>query len=76
MRDVSIPKARASAETHAYSLEEIMRMLVVIPPGIAPIVAAAAFTGARQGRAQGIPVGELRRGADPDYSVGLEGSYR
>lgn len=53
MRDVPIPKARASAETHAYSLEEIMRMLVVVPPGIAPIVAAAAFTGARKGELRG-----------------------
>jgi integrase len=49
MRDVPIPKARVSAETYAYSLEEIMQMLQVIPARVVAIIAAAAFTGARKG---------------------------
>ena len=53
MRDVEIPKARPAGETHAYSLEEEVRMLAVLPEPVATIVAVAAFTGARKGEIRG-----------------------
>lgn len=53
MRDVTIPRGKASSETHAYTLEEIMHMLAVLPERVKPIVAAAAFTGARKGELRG-----------------------
>lgn len=49
MHDVEIPKARPAGETHAYSLEEEMRMLAILPEPAATVVATAAFTGARKG---------------------------
>jgi integrase len=54
MRDVVIPKARPGNETHAYSLEDILRMLAVLPEPAATIVATAAFTGARRGEIRGM----------------------
>ena len=53
MRDVVLPKGKPPGETHAYSLEEIMLMLTVLPEPAATIVAAAAFTGARKGEVRG-----------------------
>jgi integrase len=53
MRDVVLPKGRPPGETHAYSLEEIMQMLRVLPEPAATIVAAAAFTGARKSEVRG-----------------------
>ena len=53
MRDVEIPKARPAGETHAYSLEEEVRMLAILPEPAATIVAVAAFTGARKGEIRG-----------------------
>jgi len=53
MREVEIPKARPAGETHAYSLEEEVRMLAVLPEPAATIVAVAAFTGARKGEIRG-----------------------
>src|SRR6266481_6017687 len=54
MRDVVLPKARQGKETYAYSLEEIMQMLVVLSEPAATIVATAAFTGARRGEIRGM----------------------
>jgi integrase len=54
MRDVVVPKARPSSETHAYSLEDIMKMLVVVPEPAATALATAAFTGARRGEIRGM----------------------
>lgn len=54
MRDVVLPKARPGAETYAYSLEEIMQMLLVLPEPAATVVATAAFTGARRGEIRGM----------------------
>jgi len=54
IRDVVLPKARAAVETYAYSLEEIMQMLLVIPEPAATVVATAAFTGARRGEIRGM----------------------
>lgn len=53
MRDVVLPRGKPPGETHAYSLEEIMQMLKVLPEPAATIVAAAAFTGARKGEVRG-----------------------
>jgi len=53
MREVEIPRARPAGETHAYSLEEEVRMLAILPEPAATIVAVAAFTGARKGEIRG-----------------------
>jgi integrase len=54
MRDVVVPKAKPGNETHAYSLEEILQMLVVVPEPAATALATAAFTGARRGEIRGL----------------------
>jgi integrase len=54
VNDVEIPKARPAGETCAYSLEEELRMLAVLPEPAATIVATAAFTGARKGELRGL----------------------
>ena len=53
MRDVVLPKGKPARETHAYSLEEITRMLNVLPEPAATIVAVAAYTGVRKGELRG-----------------------
>jgi integrase len=53
IRDVVVPRGGASRETHAYPLDEILRMIDLLPEPAATIVAAAAFTGARRGELRG-----------------------
>jgi len=53
IRDVVLPKGKPAGETHAYSLEEIMQMLRVLPEPARTIVAVAAFTGVRKGELRG-----------------------
>ncbi len=53
MRDVVLPRGKPPGETHAYSIEEIMQMVNVLPEPAATIVAAAAFTGARKSEVRG-----------------------
>jgi integrase len=53
MQGVSIPKAKEAGETYAYSLEEVARMLQVLPELAATVVATAAFTGMRKGELRG-----------------------
>jgi integrase len=53
MRDVVLPKGKPAGETHAYSLEEITRMLNVLPEPASTIIAVAAFTGVRKGELRG-----------------------
>ena len=53
IRDVVLPKGKPAGETYAYSLEEIMQMLNVLPEPAATIVAAAAYTGVRKGELRG-----------------------
>ena len=48
MHDVEIPKARPAGDTDAYSLEEELQMLAILPEPTATVVATAAFTGARK----------------------------
>jgi integrase len=54
MQDVSIPKARKSEPTYAYSLDEINRMLGLLDDRSATIVAVAAFSGLRRSEIQGL----------------------
>jgi integrase len=54
MQDTSIPKARKSEPTYAYSLDEINRMLAVLDERSATIVAVAAFSGLRRSEIQGL----------------------
>ncbi len=54
IQDVSIPRARESEDTYAYSLEEIFRMLRLLPDPAATVVATAAFTGLRKGELRGL----------------------
>jgi integrase len=53
MQDVGVPKTKPIGETHAYSLEQVVRMLAVLSDVAAAIVAMAAFTGARRGEIRG-----------------------
>ena len=50
----AVPKARPGQETYAYSLEEVTRILAVLPETAATIVATAAFTGLRRGEIRGL----------------------
>jgi integrase len=54
MQDVSIPKARPRGKTYAYSLEEIFRMISVLPEPASTIFATAAFTGLRKSEIRGL----------------------
>ena len=54
MQDVSIPKARPAGQTYAYSLEEITKMISILPQPAATVVATAAFTGMRKGEIRGL----------------------
>lgn len=54
MQDVSIPKARPCAETYAYSLQEILRLISVLPEPASTIAATAAFTGLRKSEIRGL----------------------
>jgi integrase len=53
LRDVVLPKAKAAADTHAYSLEDIAQMQQVLREPAAATVAAASFTGVRKGELRG-----------------------
>ena len=53
VREVCVPERRASADTYAYTLEEIVRMLAVLPEPARTIVAVAGFTGLRRGECVG-----------------------
>jgi integrase len=52
IQDVSIPKARESEDTHAYSLEEIFQMLNLLSEPA--VTATAAFAGLRKGELRGL----------------------
>ena len=53
IHDVSIPKSRPAGQTYAYSLEEITKMISILPQPAATVVATAAFTGMRRGEIRG-----------------------
>lgn len=54
VQQTSLPKSRAATETYAYSLEEIDRILAVLPEPAATVIATAAYTGARRGEIRGM----------------------
>jgi integrase len=54
IQDVSIPQGHECDDTYAYSREEIVRMITVLPEPAAAIVATAAFTGMRKGELRGL----------------------
>ncbi len=54
MRDVVLPKARRGKQTYAYSLEEGLRMIEVLPEPAATVVATALFGGFREGELRGL----------------------
>ncbi len=54
IRDIVLPRCRQGGDTYAYSLEEITRMLAILPEPAATIVAAAAFTGLRASELRGL----------------------
>jgi integrase len=54
VREVSLPQVRQAADTHAYSLEEVLIMMDAVPEPASTLIAAAAFTGARRGELRGM----------------------
>jgi integrase len=63
VRDTAIaPTAREPQETYAYSLDEILSMLALLPDSAAPIFATAAFTGLRRGEICGLRWQDYRDG--------------
>lgn len=63
MTDVSVPKAKESEETYAYSLSEITRMISVLPEPASTIVAVAGLTGMRKGEIRGLRWDDLQDGS-------------
>jgi integrase len=53
MHEVELPKTRRGGETYAYTLEEEVEMLAILPEPAATVIAVAAFTGARKGEIRG-----------------------
>jgi integrase len=62
MPDVELPRGADGAETHAYSLEEIISMLEALSeePTAVAVVATAAFTGLRRSELRGLRWEDLR----------------
>jgi integrase len=54
VRDAELPKCKESEDTHAYSLEDELTMLSILPEPAATVVALAAFTGMREGELRGM----------------------
>jgi len=54
IREVSIPTASEGADTYAYSLEEVTRLLMHLPQPAYTIAAVAAFTGLRRSELTGL----------------------
>ena len=63
VRDTAICPSAETGATYAYSLEEITRMLIVLPEPARSIVAVAAYTGARRGEIRGMRWEDLHDGA-------------
>jgi integrase len=54
VQGVAIPKGRRSGETYAYSFEEVMRIISLLPQPAATVAATAAFSGLRRSELQGL----------------------
>jgi integrase len=53
VRDAVLPKCKETEETYAYSLEEELTMMRILPEPASTAVALAAFTGFREGELRG-----------------------
>jgi integrase len=62
VRDAVLPKAKAPSETHAYSLDEVLKMIELLPEPARTIVAVAGFTGLRRGELRGLEIGDYTAG--------------
>jgi integrase len=62
VRETSIPAARHSDESYAYSLAEELTMIQAVPEPAATLLAVAAFTGARRGELRGMRWENYRNG--------------
>ena len=58
VQSACIPRARSGSETHAYGLEQIQKMLEVLPQPAKAVVAIAAFTGLRKGELRSLRLGD------------------
>jgi integrase len=54
MRETSLPRAQASAETVAYDLDQVLGMLRIVPEPSRTVIAVAEFTGLRRGEIEGL----------------------
>jgi integrase len=62
MRETSVPRGAETPDTYAYSLEEVQRMLAVLPEPARAVVATAAYTGLRKGELRGLRWEDLGNG--------------
>jgi integrase len=63
VKPVQLPKkVREPEETYAYSLEEVLAMMVALPEPTATMVASIAFTGVRRGDLRGFKWENYRDG--------------
>jgi integrase len=53
VRDAVLPKCKETEDTHAYSLEDELTMIQILPEPASTIVAVAAWTGLRKGELRG-----------------------
>ena len=49
VRDAVLPKCKETEDTYAYSMEEELTMIRILPEPASTVVALAAFTGLREG---------------------------
>ena len=54
VRDAVLPKCKETEDTHAYSLEDVLTMIRILPEPASTVVAMAAFTGLRKGELRGL----------------------
>jgi integrase len=54
VRETSRPQGHPASETVAYSLEEVIRMVDVVPEPASTMIATAAFSGLRRGELRGL----------------------
>ncbi len=54
VRDAVLPRCKESEDTHAYSLEDELTMIRILPEPSSTIVAVAAWTGLRKGELRGM----------------------
>jgi integrase len=63
IRDAVLPTAKPAGDTYAYTLDEISKMIELLPASVKTIVAVAAFTGLRRGELRGLEVQDYTPGS-------------